>query len=180
MDLAYQAMEMETPLSRSLLVIGLLLLVPIPAHAADVTVVDVTYETCAEGTAAIVKGEACHVQDVIKGGSKWEITMKFGLFVEYTAAVGAGAGAGASTTFVVKMSIPLSRAKSADEVRAYVHNNPEDVAKKIVAALRPKAKKPPTEKDILRLIKAPGKPFCALEDDDFGAMLKKNSCSIDD
>ncbi|MFY0574275.1 hypothetical protein ACN28S_07895 [Cystobacter fuscus] len=165
---------------RHLVVMSILLLVPTMTHAADVTVVDVTYETCTEGTAAIVKGEACHVQDIVKGSSKWEITMKFGLFVEYTAAAGAGTGASASTAFVVKMSIPLNRAKSADEVRAYVQKNPEEVAKKIMAALKPKATRPPAEKDILRLIKSPGKPFCSLEDDDFEEMLKKNSCSLDD
>ena len=150
------------------------------AAAADVTVLEVTWETCAEGTAAVLKGEACHIQDIAKGSSRWELTMKFGLFVEYTAAAGAGAGAGASSAFVVKLAIPGSKAKSEDEVRKYLREHPEELAQKFAAALKARTPKAPSEEQLLRILRRPTAPYCTTADAEFEALLRKNSCSLAD
>lgn len=166
--------------SLALLLTCWLLLVPTHARAADLTVVDVTFETCVEGTAVVLKGEACHIQDVAKGRQKMEFTMKFGFFGGLSSALGPEAGVGVSSTLTVKFSTLLSQAKSADEVRKYLSSHPEELAKKIAEAAKGKNQSPPTEADILRILKAPAKPFCSLDNAAFAAMLKKNSCSLDD
>ncbi len=113
------------------------------ALAAEPVMASVTIETCTSGSAIVIQGEGCYVQDLAKREGAWVLSMKFG------PSVGAkldGLGAEASLNFVVTLTIPSSRAANAEQARSFLATNATEVAQ----AIRDATKNDPTPEAVLK------------------------------
>jgi hypothetical protein len=143
-------------------------------RAGDIVVSEMTYENCATGTAGPVKGEVCHVQDIVKKDGRWELTLKFGFFGETTVP---GLGGGGSSAFVVKVTIPSKSAGTSEAARAYVVKHADEIWKPVLSDGKSKKKTLPPQDAFIRALKTNA---CAVPSDAFDELLKKNSCSVDE
>lgn len=143
------------------------------ASAADDIKVDVVVESCASGTATIIQGELCFVQDIVVKETFWEFTMRFG---GIAGASVPGLGAEVKATLTIKLTFPRSKYPNRSDVVKYVASNKAALIARATEEAQKKDVR--VDVDLARYLAAPDQNACHI-DDPLGRYLKsENACHL--